>query len=62
MTKAVGRRLQNENGLLGNFGTDAVARENGKFQKHAGISLMETQPRSGGRMQRTASPELVEGA
>ena len=36
MAKAVGHRLQNENGLFGNFRTNAVARENREFQKHGG--------------------------
>ena len=34
MAKSVGHRLQNENGLFGNFRTNAVARENGEIQKH----------------------------
>ena len=36
MAEAVGHSLQHENGLFGNFRTNAVARENRKFQKHEG--------------------------
>ncbi len=41
MSKFVGNRAKNQYGLLSDFGTDSIARENGEVQKHAGISLAE---------------------
>ena len=39
MAECVGDGLQDEDGLLGDFGADAVAGEDGQVQEHAGISL-----------------------
>jgi hypothetical protein len=41
MAECIGNGLQNKDSLCSDFGADAVARENGEIQEHAGISLME---------------------
>jgi hypothetical protein len=41
MTETVGHRLQNEDGLFSNFRTNAVARENRKFQEHGDDRVIE---------------------
>ena len=40
VAKTVGYRLQYVNGLFGDFRTNAVAGENGKFQEHGDFDLV----------------------
>ena len=41
MAEGFGNGLQNEHGLLGDFGANAVAGEDGQVQEHLGISVTE---------------------